>query len=93
MAVPTLHRNEACTASLQLKLADATAAKLRLPAVVGTASRALGAGTSAKVTVRFKAGPKRKLATQRRVRLMLVVKVKDAVGNVRTVSKAVTLRR
>ena len=85
--------NEACQARVQLKLAAATAARLKLPAVVGTASKALAAGAASKVTVKLKPAAKRKLAKLRSVRLTLVVTAKDAAGNVRTASKGLTLRR
>jgi hypothetical protein len=52
----TVGCDEACALRLQLRLAAATARKLKLPVVVGTASRSLAAAGTTKASVKLKAG-------------------------------------
>ncbi len=91
--VSTVSSNEACTFKLELRLTTAMARKLGLPVVIGTATKSLTGAGSAKIAVKLKAGPKRKLAKLASVKITLVIVATDAARNARTVKRTVTVRR
>jgi uncharacterized repeat protein (TIGR01451 family) len=89
----TVGCNEPCALVVQLKLRAATAKALKLPAVVGTATRSLKTAGSGAVSVKLKAAAKRKLAKLRSVRLTVAAAATDAVGNKSAASRSLTLRK
>ena len=91
--VVSLRTNEACTATLELRLAAATARKLKLPVVIGSLKKTIGAAGTVKVAVKLKPAAKRKLAKLASLRTTLVVTGKDAAGNARKATLAIVIRR
>jgi len=85
--------SEACALRAQLRLAPKLAKKLKLPQVVGQATKSLQAGQATKVVVKLKAKAKRKFKGMQKVVLQLVTTATDPAGNTRTVKKKVVLRR
>lgn len=87
--------SEACNVSAQLRLSAATARRLGLPRIVGTATGQLKRRGSASLTVRLTARAKRRLGRMRSaVKVQLTLTATDAAGNVaRAPLRAVTLKR
>jgi len=91
--VASLRATEACTVTLELRLAAATARKLKLPVVIGSLKKTLTAAGTFKVAVKLKPAAKRKLAKLASLRATLVATGKDAAGNTGKTSLAVVIRR
>jgi uncharacterized repeat protein (TIGR01451 family) len=85
--------SEACAIRVKLLIAKKLARKLKLPIVVGKATKNLAAAGTTNLVVKFTAKAKRKLAKLRSVRLTLELLAADPAGNAATARKAVTLRR
>ena len=88
----TLTAGEPGRATVRLLLSKRDARRLGLKRRVGRLSRAVAAGET-KVAVKLTRKAKRRLARVRRVKLTLEVTITDAAGNVRRVTRAITLRR
>ena len=94
----TLTAGEGGRATIQLRLSKRDARRLgvdrraRRAVTVGRLSRTLTAGET-KVSVKLTRKARQRLARVRRVKLKLVVRIVDAAGNARSVTRTVTLRR
>jgi len=93
----TVACNEACTADATLTLGRALARRYGLPSrrplVVARRTTRMPAGARRTLTLKLSARTVRALRRARRVRLALRVTARDAAGNTRTSTKAVSLRR
>lgn len=85
--------SEACAIQAKLLIAKKLAKRLKLPRVVGKATKNLAVAGSTNMVVKFTAKAKRKLAKLRSVRLTLQLTATDPAGNAALARKAVTLRR
>jgi uncharacterized repeat protein (TIGR01451 family) len=85
--------SEACAMQAKLLITKKLAKRLKLPTVVGKATKNLTAAGTTNLVVKFTAKAKRKLAKLRSVRLTLELVAADAAGNAAKARKAVTLRR
>jgi hypothetical protein len=85
--------SEACTMQAKLLIAKKLAKKLKLPTVVGKATKNLAAAGTTNLVVKFTAKARRKLAKLRSVRLTLELLAADAAGNAAKARKVVTLTR
>lgn len=94
----TLTTGEPGRATIRLLLSKRDARRLGInrkakrPVAVGRLTRTLSAGDT-KVAVKLTRKARRRLARVRTVKLTLVVTITDAAGNVRSVTRAITLRR
>jgi uncharacterized repeat protein (TIGR01451 family) len=91
--VVSVRASEACTATLELRLTAATARRLKLPVVIGSARKTIAAAGTVRVTIRLKTVARRKLAKLASLRATLVATAKDPAGNTGKTSALVVIRR
>jgi uncharacterized repeat protein (TIGR01451 family) len=85
--------SEGCAIQAKLLIAKKLAKKLKLPRVVGKATKTLAAAGTTNLVVKFTAKARRKLAKLRSLRLTVEIVAADPAGNAATARKAITLRR
>lgn len=83
--------DEACVLKYEVRLSAATARKLKLPAVVGSATKTMTRSGTVKLGIRLKPAAKKKLKKIESLRVTLVVTAKDAAGNARKVTRTATI--